>query len=416
MKKLIKEHKQSIILLTSIIIGGLIGLIFKEDTIILKPFGTLFLNLLLIIIVPLLFVSISSSITKVKKPKRLGKILCTTFIVFFITSLVCATITFLTIKNIDLVNPNEIAEISSLLDYSITTTDSEVNILESTVNLISTNDFINLLSTNNMIAVVLFAILFGLSINATGKKAEIFSNLLDTLNDIINNYIKIIMYYAPIGLGCYFAVLIGTFGSELAVGFLKTFIIYLVIALIIYFFVYSFFAYISAGKKGVKAFWKNIFPATITALGTCSSAASVPTNIMYTKKMGVSSEIAQTTVSLGTSFHKDGSTIGSVFKIIFLLCLFGESITISNSIQILGIALLATLTVSAIPIGGGTISEALIIALLGYPIAVLPILTVIATVIDAPATMLNVTGDSAAALIINRLVDGKKWVKEKFKK
>ena len=180
---------------------------------------------------------------------------------------------------------------------------------------------------------------------------------------------------------------------------------------------YTLYAYIAAGKKGIKAYWKNIIPSALTSLGTCSSAASVPVNIKCTKNIGVPSDIAETTVSLGTSFHKDGSCIGSVFKIMFLVGLFGTSLSAFPEVaKVLGIALLATLLVTAVPIGGGTISEMLIISMMGYSTSVLPILTIIATIIDAPATLLNVVGDSASAMIVTRTVEGKNWLKENTKK
>ena len=131
-------------------------------------------------------------------------------------------------------------------------------------------------------------------------------------------------------------------------------------------------------------------------------------NMDSTKKMGVSDDIVDTTISIGTSFHKDGSVIGSVFKIMFLVYLFNDFGNISI-FRVMFISLVATLLVSAVPIGGGTISEMLIISMLGYPLGALPILTIIATIIDPPATVLNVVGDSASAQLISRIVDGKNW-------
>ncbi len=126
--------------------------------------------------------------------------------------------------------------------------------------------------------------------------------------------------------------------------------------------------------------------------------------------MGVSSDIAETTIPLGTSFHKDGSIIGSVFKIMFLVGLFGTSLATAGEVMgVLGVALLANLLITAVPIGGGTISEMLIITMMGYPVATLPILTIIATIIDAPATVLNVVGDDASSMMVARIVDGKEW-------
>ena len=173
---------------------------------------------------------------------------------------------------------------------------------------------------------------------------------------------------------------------------------------------YTIYAFIAGRKNGVKAFWKNVVPSTVTALATCSSAASIPVNVECSKKMGVPDDIAETTIPLGTSFHKDGSIIGSVFKIMFLVCLFGTSLaTTGDVLGVLGVALLANLLVTAVPIGGGTISEMLIITMMGYPVAALPILTIIATIIDAPATMLNVVGDTVSSMMVTRVVDGDKW-------
>ena len=113
----------------------------------------------------------------------------------------------------------------------------------------------------------------------------------------------------------------------------------------------------------------------------------------------------------GTSFHKDGSIIGLVFKIMFLVCLFGTSVaTFGEVISVLGVALIANLLITAVPIGGGTISEMLVITMMGYPVAALPILTIIATIIDAPATVLNVVGDEASSMLVAKMVDGKDWM------
>lgn len=242
----------------------------------------------------------------------------------------------------------------------------------------------------------------------SGEKAEPVKKLLESANEVVQNIVKIIMYYAPVGLGCYFASLIGSYGSQIAVGYLKTFIIYLVVSVAYYFIIYTIYAFIAQGKNGVKLFWKNVLPSTLTSLATCSSAACIPVNIECSKKMGVADDIAETTIPLGTSFHKDGSILGSVFKIMFLVCLFGTTIaTTGDVMKILGVALLANLLVTAVPIGGGTISEMLIITMMGYPVAALPILTIIATIIDAPATMLNVVGDTVSSMLVQKIVDKK---------
>ncbi len=418
MKKFFKNYKSTIILLFAIIIGAIVGIIFKEKAAVLSPLGDLFLNLMFIIIVPLVFLNISTAIAKMTQPKRFGKIMVGIISVFIITSIVAVIIGLISTLPIKLVSTEDGEQIKSSLE-EITSSNSEgsedeTSILQRTVNTLTVNDFSGLLSRNNIIAIIVFAIIFGISAQMSGKKAKPVVDFLDSANEIIMNIVKIIMYYAPIGLGCYFASLVGTFGKEIAIGYVKTFVIYTIVAILFYFIIYTLYAFISAGKKGVRAFWKNIIPPTVTSLATCSSAASIPVNIQSAKNIGVSDDIAETLIPFGTSFHKDGSIIGSVFKIMFLVCLFGTNISsIGSVLQILGVALVATLLVSAVPIGGGTISEMLIITMMGYPIAALPILTIIATIIDPPATMLNVVGDSSSSMLAARIVDGKNWMDKK---
>lgn len=410
MKNIFKNYKSNLIIIFSIVIGGIIGLIFKEDVKVLSPFGDLFLNMLLIVIVPLIFLTITTSIYKMKSPKRLSKILITTFIIFTITSVIAVLIGFITTKSIKLVSTSDSKEIISTLDKDIDNTNEELNILERTVDAISVNDFNKLLSKDNILALIVISLLVGIAMNMSKEKAEPLFKVLESASEVTMKLINLIMYYAPIGLGCYFAVLVGTIGSSIALGYLKTFVIYLILSLFVYFVIYTIYAYIAGGKKGIKVFWENIIPSSVTAISTCSSAASMPVNIECTKKMGVSDDIAETSISLGTTFHKDGSVIGSVFKIMFLVYLFNSDI---STFSILTTSLLATLLVTAVPIGGGTISEMLIISSLGFPTYALPILTIIATIIDAPATLLNVVGDSPSAMLINRIVDGKNFLKEK---
>jgi len=411
--KFLKNYKSMIILLVFIIIGAVTGIVWGSGASVLKPLGDLFLNMLLVVIVPLIFLSIATSIYRMKQPKRMGKILVTTFIVFLVTSVVAVLIGVVSTYSFKLVNTDDGELIKNeLVIEGEEEAEVSLNALEKFVEMTSVDDFAKLLSRDNMIALIVISILVGFAMNMAGDKAEPVYKFMDSCSEIVNNLIKIIMYYAPIGLGCYFASLVGTFGGEIAVGYFRTFVIYLVTAIFFYFVIYTFFAYIGGGKNGVKVFWKNIFPSTVTALGTCSSAASMPVNMECSKKMGISDDIVDTTVSLGTSFHKDGSVIGSVFKIMFLVYLFNDFGNISV-LKIMGIAIVATLLVTAVPIGGGTISEMLIITMLGYPVATLPILTIIATIIDPPATVLNVVGDSSAAMLTSRIVDGKRWLKKK---
>lgn len=415
MKTIWTNYKMTIILILGIILGAIIGFVAKEKALVLKPFGQLFLNMLLVIIVPLIFLNVTTAISKMKSPKRLGKIMASIIAVFLLTSIVAVLIGFVSSRVVKLVNTEDSEKILATISSEEELDKEEMNLADRTVNLITVDDFQKLLSKGNIIALLVFSIAVGIAINMSGEKGEAFKNLLISANEVMGNIVKLIMYYAPIGLCCYIASFIASFddevGKDLVNGFLTTFVVYCVVFLIYFFVVYTLFALIGGGTKGVKKFWKNVWPSAVTAFGTCSSAACIPVNIQTCKNIGVSDDIAETTVPLGTSFHKDGSIIGSVFKLMFLVYLFGVSLSTTGEVfSVLGIALLANLLVTAVPIGGGTISEMLIITMMGFPAGALPLLTVIATIIDAPATVLNVVGDDVSSMMVSKLVDGKNWI------
>ena len=412
MKKFMKSYKSSIILIIAVIIGTIIGLIFKEKASVLSPLGDIFINMLLVVVVPLIFLSITVSMSKIKSPKRLGKIMITTIVTFIVTSLVAVVVGFVSTYKINLVDTDKVNDIKSVLvdDTEV----EELNILERTAKTLTVSKFGDLLNTDNLIALLVFSIIFGVAINMAGNKGDKTREVLESFNEVIMKVVNIIMYYAPIGFMCCTASLVGTFGSAIAVGYIKTFVIYTIVCLLFYFVMYTIYAFIAGRLEGVKIFWKNAIPASLTSIATCSSAASIPVNSECAKKIGVPDDIAETVIPLGTSFHKDGSIIGSVFKIMFLVCLFGTNISGFDGIfKILLIALVATLLVTAVPIGGGTISEMMILTMMGYGTGALPILTIIATIIDAPATMLNVVGDLSNSMVVARVVDGKNWLKKK---
>ena len=412
MKEFLKNYKSTIILLAAIIVGAIVGVIFQEKAAVLSPLGDIFLNLLLVIIVPLIFLNITTAITKMDSPKRMGKILGIIVVVFLAMSLISVFVGFGATFKTNLVSVEDGEAIRASLE-EVEAEQEDLNLLERTTTLLTVNDFPALLSRNNITALLVFSVMFGAAVRMSAEKGEKVKELLESANVVIENLLKIVMYYAPIGLGCYMAAMVGTFGSTIAMGYVKTFVLYLVVTVAYYFIFYTLYAFIAGGKKGVKAFWKNAVAPTLTALATCSSAATIPVNITATKKMWVSADIAETTVPLGTSFHKDGTIIGSMFKIMFLVCLFGTPMTtVGEILGMLGIALVANLLVTAVPIGGGTISEMFIITMMGFPVAALPILTIIATIIDAPATVLNAVGDDAASMLVARVVDGKEWLKD----
>lgn len=410
--KILKNYLQTILLIVAVIIGGVFGTLFPEQVIVVKPLGTLFINLIFMIIVPLIFFSISSSIAKMKHPKRLGKIMKWALIIFAITSIVSVTIglistyVFKPLSNADM----ELITSEMILEDESETTD--LNGIEQFVASITVDDFSKLLSKNAILPLIVFSVLFGVAAVLVGEKSEPMVKFLDAGNEIVMKMVAIIMYYAPIGLGCYFATTIAELGASLVAGYIRAFIGYTVLSILYYFIVYTIQAWIAGGKKAVKEYWKNIVPPSLTALGTCSSGVSIPSSIIAAKKMGVTDDIAEMVIPFGTNIHKEGSLIGSVLKIVFLFCLFGRDMTsVPMILAILGASILVGFLISAVPTGGGVISEMLILSLFGFPTAAIGILAIIATIIDAPATVLNVVGNTSSSMLVARFVEGKGWNK-----
>jgi Na+/H+-dicarboxylate symporter len=411
--KILSNYKYTLILLIAIIIGGFAGFLVGPKIEVIKPFGDLFLNLMFMIIVPLVFFSVASAIANTNGMKRLGKILGGIIVVFFITALISAVLGFIGIRLFNPLEGIDTTQIMSIMEEPEQNTEvEELSFLGQLVQTFTVSDFSMLFSKSNMLQLIVFSVLFGLATAMAGEKGKPIANLLASGTEIMMKIVKIIMYYAPIGLGAYFATIIGQLGPQILGGYVKVFVLYLVITIIYYFGFFTLYAFVAGGKDGIKVFWKNAITPSVTAIATCSSAACIPVNLTAVKKMGVPNDIAETIVPLGANTHKDGSVFGGVFKIVYLFLLFGKDMSSFTSIlMIIGVAFLVGAVMGAIP-SGGMIGEMLLLSVFGFPPEVLPIIAVISTIIDAPATLLNSTGNTVCAMMVARLVEGKKWLQK----
>lgn len=400
--KFIKSYGMPLLLLLSIIIGSILGIILGSDAVILKPFGTVFLNLMFTIVVPLVFCTISSSIANMLNLKRLKKILKYVFIVFIITSLISAILMIFSLNIFDITKGVNIALESNTIE--------QVDVPSKIVNAITVSDFSNLLSKSNMLPLIIFSIIFGIATSLLKEKGETIKNVLSSFSQVMMKIVKIIMYYAPIGLCAYFASLVGEFGPKLLGSYAKSMALYYIVCVVYFIIFYMMYTYYAAGKKGVKKFYKNIFPVTVTSLATQSSLATLPVNIESTEKMNVPKDIRDVTLSIGSTMHMEGSSMGAILKIVFLFGIFGKPF-VGLDIYLIAIlvALLSSIVMSGIP-GGGLIGEILIVSLYGFPLEAFPIIATIGWLIDPPATWINVSGDTASSMMISRLVDGKNWI------
>lgn len=407
MWKFVKKYWFSISILLSIIIGSLWGSYLGERASVLKPIGDIFLNLMFTIVVPLVFFTISSSISSMIDLKRLGKIMGYSLIVFTITCIIASVVMLVSVK---IVNP--LGSNSVLIDA--TETVKSLSIGEQIVNALTVNDFSELLSRNNMLPLVIFSILFGVGVSALGDKGKKLSTNLEANSKALMKVVHIIMYYAPIGLCAYFMNLVGSFGISLISGYLRSFILYTVVGIIYYLVFYTLYTYVAGGKRAVKNFYKNALNPTAVALATQSSLATLPTNLESASNMGISKDIREVSMSVGSTMNMHGSVMASVLKISFLFSVFGRSFTgLDTYLIAILISVLSGVVMSGIP-SGGLIGEMLIVSMYSFPAGAFLIISTIGIIVDAPATALNVMGNPISAMLVSRLVEGKNWLKKKL--
>ena len=407
MWKFVKKYWFPISILLSIIIGSLCGNYLGERASVLKPVGDIFLNLMFTIVVPLVFFTISSSIASMIDLKRLGKIMGYSLIVFTTTCIIASIVMLVSVK---LINP--LGSNSVLIDA--TETVKNLSIGEQIVSALTVNDFGELLSRNNMLPLVIFSILFGVGVSSLGEKGRKLSLNLELASKALMKVVHIIMYYAPIGLCAYFMNLVGTFGVSLISGYLRSFILYTVVGVIYYLVFYTIYAYVAGGELAIKNFYKNALNPTVVALATQSSLATLPTNLESASNMGISEDIREVSMSVGSTMNMHGSVMASILKISFLFSVFGRSFTgLDTYLIAILISVLSGVVMSGIP-SGGLIGEMLIVSMYSFPAGAFLIISTIGIIVDAPATALNVMGNPTSAMLVSRLVEGKNWLKKKL--
>lgn len=399
----LKSYGFSILLIGSMVLGAIIGIVFKEDAVVLKPLGDIFLNLLFTVIVPLVFFSISSSVAAMTNLKRLGKILVLMLLIFIATGLIASAVMIVAVV---LYPPA--AGVHIPLPTSVDV--HHYNATEQIVRAFTVSDFPSLISKGNMMALIVFSMLTGLATSAVGEKGKVFATFLASANEVMLKLVSFIMYYAPIGLGAYFAYLVGTFGTEMLGSYGRAMAVYYPTSLVYFFVAYTCYAFIAGRAGGVKKFWCYIIPPSLTALATGSSMATIPVNLQAADNIGVPRDVSEVIIPVGASIHMEGSCLAAVVKIAFLFGVFQMPFSDAGTLlTALGIALLVGAVVSGIP-GGGTIGELLILSLYGFPPEAFPLITMIGTLVDAPATMINATGDNVSSMLAARFLGGKGWL------
>lgn len=413
-KSVARNYAFLAVMLGSMILGSVVGWLFpqvkegeeviKAGATVLKPLGTLFINMMFCIVVPMVFASIAGSIATMRSRKRAGKIMSTTILTFIVTGAIAAAIMIVLMKII----PPVLVPWSDLAEGVV---DDPISIPNLIVNFFTVGDFSSLLSRSAMLPLIVFAILFGFGVNLGPGPDSPIATLLISLSEAMMKVVQIVTYYAPIAFFGFFADLVATYGSQITQDYARALAVYYPLCFIYIFTAFPLFAWFGGGKGAVGEMFRHIARPAITSLGTCSSVATIPTNMEAAEETGISKDVSEIVLPLGATMHMDGSCFSCVLKIAFLFGVFGKPFnSIGDFILIILVAVLSSVGMSGVP-GGGYIGEFIMCSVffpdqlaVAYPIAI-----TIGNLVDPPATMINSAGDYVVSYIVSRFVDGKDW-------
>ena len=407
MKKFMQNYSSAIIMLAAIVAGCIVGAVWPGATA-LKPLGTLFINMMFCIVVPMVFASISSAVANMGNRKRAGKIMGVTIGTFVVTGAIAALIMYFIMQvfppvlqpwtEIPTEEMGEYATLSQLI-----------------VNFFTAEDFVGLLTRRAMLPLIVFSILFGFAVNLNGGKDTPVAKWLEDLSNVMLKFVKIISYYAPIAFFGFFADLVATYGPQITTDYARGLLAYYPLCAIYVFTAFPLFAWIGGGKHGPREMFRHILKPAMVSLGTCSSVATIPTNMEAAADTGISKDVSDLVLPLGATMHMDGSCFSCVLKIAFMFGVFGKDFGLDMLVPVILVAVLSSVGMSGVP-GGGYIGEYIICSIFfaDQMSMAFPILVTIGNLVDPPATMINSSGDYVVSYIVERFVTGKDWLEKKL--
>ena len=404
-KSVANNYRFLIILLLSMILGAVTGALAPGFSHSIAFLGTLFIRMMFCIVVPMVFASIAGAVAGTKSRKRAGKIMMVTIISFVLTGAFAAIVYFLLCQ----IFPPVTAAWANLPKGEV---GEHATMTEMIMNFFTVEDFSMLLSRKAMLPLIIFSLLFGFSVNLAGEEGKKVAAFLDSLTTVMMKFVQVVTYYAPIAFFAIFADLVSTYGSQITESYARALLLYYPVCFIYIFTAFPLMAFIGAGREGIKVMFSHIVKPAIVSLGTCSSVATIPSNMEAAAESGISKDVSDIVIPLGATMHMDGSCFSCVLKIVFVMGALGTPVKFSDLPAIVLVAVLSAVGMSGVP-GGGYIGE-YIIASIFFPNNMelaFPILVAIGNLIDPPATMINAAGDYVVSFIVSRFVDGKDWLK-----
>ena len=408
----LKNYGLLIAMLVAIVAGCIVGFIFpatdgSAGATVLAPLGKVFINLMFCIVVPMVFSSIASAVANMGSRKRAGKIMGVTVGTFVVTGAIAALIMYVLMRLVPpVLEPWQNIPAEELGEYA--------TLSQMIVNFFTAEDFVGLLSRRAMLPLIVFSILFGFAVNLNGGKNTVVGKWLEDLSNVMMKFVKIVTYYAPIAFFGFFADLVATYGPQITVDYGRALAVYYPLCAIYVFTAFPLFALFGGGKHGPKEMFRHILRPAMVSLGTCSSVATIPTNMEAAEDTGISKDVSDMVLPLGATMHMDGSCFSCVLKIAFVLGVFGVPFEGAGMlVKVILVAVLSSVGMSGVP-GGGYIGEYIICSIF-FPTQMelaFPILVTIGNLVDPPATMINAAGDYVVCYIVSRFMDGKNWLEK----
>ena len=407
MKNFLKSYGFIFCMLIGIIAGCLVGWLAPGFGSKIEFLGTVFINMMFCEVVPMVFCSISSAIANMKSAKRAGKIMGTTIATFLTTAAIAGVLMYI------------VCRIFPLVSGHYTVVEGEIGdtlgVQDMIVNFFTKPDFTELLSRRAILPLIVAAILFGFGVQLSGGPATKTAQFLEDITNCIMKTVKIITYYAPIGFFGFFASLVATYGPELIGDYSRTLIIYYVMSFAYMLIFFPIYARFGGGRGAAKVMFSKLFRPAAVSFGTCSSVATIPTNMEVAEETGISKDVSDIVLPMGATMHMDGSAMSAIIKVAFLFGIFGMDFSTDKAILAIIVAVFSSVAMSGIPGGGGT--GELVVCTIFFPdqLAVAyPIALAIGNLVDPPATMVNSAGDYVVSFIVSRYVDGKDWLQKKL--
>ena len=368
----------------------------------IKPIGTIYINLLKFLVVPVVVCSITAGVISLQDLRRVGSVGVKTFIYYMLTTAVAVVIGLVVVNLFKgSFQPLSSADLSGL-DYTAAEAPSVMDVI---VGIFPDNLFGPMVSSD-MLPVIVIAILFGAGILAAGDRGKKIGALVEDMNEIVMKIMMMVIKITPIGVFCLMTNVVAVNGPEI-VGTLAlvigvAYLSYLIHVVVVYGLSVRFLS----GMNPLK-FAKGIYPAFICAFTTTSSNATLPLNIECCNKMGAEPEISSFVLPLGATINMDGTAIYQAVATVFIAACYGIDLTIGDMAMVVLTATLASVGTAGVS-GAGMIMLAMVLTSIGIPVEGIAIIAGVDKVFDMGRTALNITGDATCALWISKLERAKK--------